>query len=189
MTELNEKVTTHKNKDIYLLVPLIPQEGYETFTNTIRSKPDFKRVRFVFNIDNSTIDLNSVYKTGFDISVIKNDISHTHAALSVEYIDNTLLRANERIKIDEKEITYLSPNLKDETIIRNGSNKTEVGCFDYSGFNSPGKRIMGLANINKSTGQLQLDRTFLWDSPEHWSSQDAASVPYAYVSVSTHNQL
>lgn len=57
-----------------------------------------------------------------------------------------------------------------------------LGNLDYSGTQN-GKRIMGLASLNKNSCSLELDPVLNWPIPENWSLEDAATAPYAYTSV------
>lgn len=49
--------------------------------------------------------------------------------------------------------------------------------------NSSGERVMGLLPENALRSVVEADPDLLWPVPEHWSLEDAATVPLAYVNV------
>ena len=55
--------------------------------------------------------------------------------------------------------------------------------MEFSGYDSKNKRVMGLLPAKGLATTVDADSRFLWDVPESWSLQDAASVPVVYATV------
>ncbi|XP_035437568.2 fatty acid synthase [Spodoptera frugiperda] len=60
---------------------------------------------------------------------------------------------------------------------------TEGFGKEFSGININGERVMGLLPENALRSVVEADPDLLWPVPEHWSLEDAATVPLAYVNV------
>ncbi|GBP51796.1 Fatty acid synthase [Eumeta japonica] len=54
-------------------------------------------------------------------------------------------------------------------------------CMDYSGFNSRGDRVMGVVASGALAPSVVPDEDLLWPVPEHWTLEDAATVPQPYI--------
>lgn len=54
---------------------------------------------------------------------------------------------------------------------------------DFSGI-LEGKRVMGICSSGSLSLQCKADRELIWEVPEHWNLEDAATVPIAYATVS-----
>ncbi|KAJ8719814.1 hypothetical protein PYW08_011989 [Mythimna loreyi] len=54
---------------------------------------------------------------------------------------------------------------------------------EFSGININGERVMGLLPDSALGSIVEADPALLWPVPEHWSLEDAATVPLAYVSA------
>lgn len=54
--------------------------------------------------------------------------------------------------------------------------------YEYSGIVS-GKRIMGLVEFGGISLQVQTDPEYIWEVPNNWSLEDAATVPLSYALV------
>lgn len=59
----------------------------------------------------------------------------------------------------------------------------EVGHsgLEYSGVDKSGKRVMGVTIKRPLENQTIADNHFLWELPKHWTLEDGATVPVAYV--------
>ena len=55
--------------------------------------------------------------------------------------------------------------------------------MEFSGKDKSGKRVMGLLPAKGLATTVDVDRRFLWEVPDNWSLQDAASVPVVYTTV------
>lgn len=52
--------------------------------------------------------------------------------------------------------------------------------FEFSGRDSRGNRIMGLGDCKGLATTVLMDSSFLWSVPEHWTLEEASSVPVVY---------
>lgn len=55
--------------------------------------------------------------------------------------------------------------------------------MEFSGLDPAGKRVMGLLPAKGLATMVDADRRFLWDVPENWSLEDAATVPVVYATA------
>ncbi|KAJ8713074.1 hypothetical protein PYW08_008378 [Mythimna loreyi] len=53
--------------------------------------------------------------------------------------------------------------------------------MDYSGVTESGERVMGLVHSGAASSVVRAQPELLWPVPAHWSLEDAATVPLAYV--------
>ncbi|XP_075984127.1 fatty acid synthase-like [Anticarsia gemmatalis] len=53
--------------------------------------------------------------------------------------------------------------------------------MDFSGTTEIGDRVMGIVRSGAASTQLQAQSELLWPVPAHWSLEDAATVPLAYL--------
>lgn len=59
---------------------------------------------------------------------------------------------------------------------------TSLG-LDFSGV-MKGKRVMGICPYGSIALQCKVDKELIWEVPEHWTLEDAATVPLGYATVS-----
>ncbi|CAG4933467.1 unnamed protein product [Colias eurytheme] len=52
--------------------------------------------------------------------------------------------------------------------------------MDFSGVTQSGTKVMGLIKGGSASNQIKANPNLLWPVPEHWSLEDAATVPLAY---------
>ncbi|XP_063385145.1 fatty acid synthase-like [Cydia fagiglandana] len=52
--------------------------------------------------------------------------------------------------------------------------------MDFSGIDNNGNKVMGLVQGGALASTVQADKNLLWPVPEHWSLEDAATVPLPY---------
>lgn len=162
----------------------MPQDGHKTFVETVRRTEDLQGVHFLFIIDGEAVDLTSIYKKNFIVTIVKNGLIYTDVPFSFVYRNDAVLNSSGGGTVQNRSIKFIGLNLKDETLNEEISEKSEVGNIDYSGTTITGKRVMGLAEINKDVCQLTLDSIFSWEIPDVWSLEEAVTIPHAYVSVS-----
>ncbi|CAH0625662.1 unnamed protein product [Chrysodeixis includens] len=91
------------------------------------------------------------------------------------------------------QVSYAGISLKDSEIAISSTKRQEKLGMDYSGINADGDRVMGLVSGGALGGTVEADPDLLWPVPEHWSLQDAATVPLpyaiAYYCLTLRNQL
>jgi fatty acid synthase len=56
--------------------------------------------------------------------------------------------------------------------------------LEFSGRNVKGQRVMGMGNYGAMGTMVMADIDLLWDVPEHWTLEEAATVPVVYGTVS-----
>jgi fatty acid synthase len=56
--------------------------------------------------------------------------------------------------------------------------------LEFSGRNVKGQRVMGMCNYGAMSTMVMADNDFLWNVPEHWTLEEAATVPVVYSTVS-----
>lgn len=56
--------------------------------------------------------------------------------------------------------------------------------LEFSGRNSKGKRVMGMLAAKSLATTVLADPGFLWEVPEKWSLEEAATIPVVYGTVS-----
>jgi fatty acid synthase len=59
-----------------------------------------------------------------------------------------------------------------------------VQWMEFSGRDQKGQRVMGMIDQQAIASVVLGDRTMLWDVPDHWTLEDAATVPVAFATVS-----
>ncbi|XP_041972480.1 fatty acid synthase-like isoform X2 [Aricia agestis] len=59
-------------------------------------------------------------------------------------------------------------------------NEPTKSVIDFSGFTKSGTRVMGLAHSDAVSSQINANPELLLSVPEHWTLEDAATVPLAY---------
>lgn len=57
--------------------------------------------------------------------------------------------------------------------------------FEFSGVKGDGRRIFGMGKAGAFATYYDLGYSFYWDVPDHWTMEEAASVPLVYVTVYT----
>jgi hypothetical protein len=56
--------------------------------------------------------------------------------------------------------------------------------MEFSGRNQRGNRIMGITTHQALASMVLTDRAMIWDVPDNWTLEDAATVPVVYATVS-----
>ncbi|XP_062126451.1 fatty acid synthase [Drosophila sulfurigaster albostrigata] len=91
-------------------------------------------------------------------------------------------------------IAYSSLNFRDVMLATGrlavelyGSNRIDQSCvlgFEYSGINTrTGRRIMSMVVKGGVASYVEKPSKLIWDIPDHWSLQEAATVPVVYITV------
>ena len=55
--------------------------------------------------------------------------------------------------------------------------------LEFSGCDSSGRRVMGLVPARGLATTVSVDPEFLWEVPQHWTLEEAASVPVVYATA------
>jgi fatty acid synthase len=94
---------------------------------------------------------------------------------------------------DVVRIQYASLNFRDVMLATGkltaevfGSGRLDQLCilgFEYSGISESGKRVMGMVISGSLATHIKADDTLLWDVPDIWSLEEAATVPVVYGTV------
>jgi fatty acid synthase len=56
--------------------------------------------------------------------------------------------------------------------------------LEFSGCDRKGRRVMGMTPHGALASVIMADSSMLWDVPDHWTLEDAATVPVVYGTVS-----
>ena len=56
--------------------------------------------------------------------------------------------------------------------------------MEFSGRDRNGRRVMGMISHGALASVVVADKNMLWDVPDHWTLEDAATVPVVYGTVS-----
>ena len=56
--------------------------------------------------------------------------------------------------------------------------------LEFSGRDKTGRRVMGMVSHGALASVVVADKAMLWDVPDHWTLEDAATVPVVYGTVS-----
>ncbi|XP_037873187.1 fatty acid synthase [Bombyx mori] len=80
------------------------------------------------------------------------------------------------------EVWYAGLSLRDcqKAVSCENNNRSYFG-MDFSGYNSKGEKIMGLVREGSLSSSVEADPDLTWSVPEHWTLEDAATVPLAYL--------
>ncbi|KAH3871939.1 hypothetical protein DPMN_035154, partial [Dreissena polymorpha] len=91
------------------------------------------------------------------------------------------------------EVHYASLNFRDimlatgklppDAIPGHHANQDCLLGMEFSGRDSSGQRVMGLVPAKGLATFVDVNKTFLWPIPDHWSLQDAATVPVVYTTA------
>lgn len=82
-----------------------------------------------------------------------------------------------------RDIMTASGRLANEVVARGRMNQDCVQGLEYSGRDSTGRRVMGMVASKALSSMLIADRNLLWEIPDSWTLEDAATVPVVYGTV------
>ncbi|KAI5631688.1 acyl transferase domain-containing protein [Phthorimaea operculella] len=79
-------------------------------------------------------------------------------------------------------VCFAGPSLRD-TQKAAGLVEPQMQGFgmDFSGIDSKGNRVMGLVKCGALSSTVEADLDLLWPVPEHWTLEEAATVPLPYI--------
>ncbi|XP_028028986.1 fatty acid synthase-like [Bombyx mandarina] len=80
------------------------------------------------------------------------------------------------------QVCYSSPSYRDAQDAAGTTSKSNRSFgMDYSGINSLGERVMGVVQGGALSTLVEADPDLTWPVPEHWTLEDAATVPLPYL--------
>jgi hypothetical protein len=180
-----------KKTSAYLISSLIPTEGIKNFAVELLATTKMSSLRIVFFLDKkwdinvNDPQLQQIFKRDLTLSVVKDGVLSTVIPVPLKLKNNIYSNVNIRSNaIQNKIVNYIGVNLRDETLLPASEKKKELGNVDYSGVTTAGQKVMGLAQLNKDFCKLEPDPILSWEVPEHWTLEEAATIPHAYTSVS-----
>lgn len=113
------------------------------------------------------------------------EYQNSSALDSISWVEGFPTKSTKTVKVEYSAINQADfllqtdkPTLED--ITKNRIDIKSVGQ-EYSGINSKGTRVMGIATNNILSNYIIPDSDFTWNIPDKWSLEDAATVPVAYI--------
>jgi len=96
---------------------------------------------------------------------------------------NKLLCSVYHTSLNFRDIMLATGKLPPDAIPGDIANQDCILGMEMSGRDENGRRVMGLLPAKGLATTVDVDKRFLWPVPEHWSLQEAASVPVVYTTV------
>ncbi|XP_063382180.1 fatty acid synthase-like [Cydia fagiglandana] len=85
--------------------------------------------------------------------------------------------------INFRDIMMATGKLPPDTLPAHLADKECLLGFEFSGYSSTGKRVMGVVQTMGMATTVLADVTLMWEVPEQWSLEEAATVPVAYATA------
>ncbi|XP_039311877.1 fatty acid synthase-like isoform X2 [Solenopsis invicta] len=79
-----------------------------------------------------------------------------------------------------RDIMLASGKLSPDILPRNMATKESVLGFEFSGRDADGRRVMGIVEAKGLATTVVADINFLWEVPDKWTLEQAATIPIAY---------
>ncbi|GJQ69352.1 hypothetical protein Trydic_g6479 [Trypoxylus dichotomus] len=182
--ELKNKVSG--DNAVLLVSPVIPIEGINTFTSTLRSTLEFRSVRCLFALDKqlslsqSSNLTNDILRRDLYASVLKNGSYGSYLSVPIDFLHNVPIQPPiTSALIASKNLQYIGINVNDETLTKE-NHEVGLGNIDYVGYDDKRELIMGLAKMDNDTCDLIPDPILKWKVPEGLTAEDGCSIPHAY---------
>ncbi|XP_061715319.1 fatty acid synthase-like isoform X2 [Cydia pomonella] len=111
---------------------------------------------------------------------IESDLQH--AVNAPQPTDRDLCRVYYS-SINFRDVMLATGKLPPDTLPARVADKECLLGFEFSGYSSNGKRVMGIVQTMGLATTVQADVTLMWEVPEQWSLEEAATVPVAYATA------
>lgn len=132
-----------------------------------------------------------------EVKVVKPRSAHYFANCLVKGDLSTLTwlygpQNKENLNHNHVRIQYASLNFRDVMLATGKINSDDVldriqqQCimgFEFSGVTDMGRKVMGLGPTGALATHYDLSQTLLWDVPQNWTLEEAATVPLVYYTV------
>nr|QCW07581.1 fatty acid synthase 1 [Blattella germanica] len=82
-----------------------------------------------------------------------------------------------------RDIMTATGKLALEVVCRERLEQDCVQGLEFAGRTESGRRVMGMVRCGATANLVLADKLFTWDIPDHWSLEDAATVPVVYGTV------
>lgn len=82
--------------------------------------------------------------------------------------------------LNHRDILLTTAKLAPEVVVKGRINQSSAIGFEYSGRCENGERVMGMIASQALTTLLEFDPFLSWKVPDHWSLEEAATVPVVY---------
>ncbi|PNF22348.1 hypothetical protein B7P43_G18279 [Cryptotermes secundus] len=82
-----------------------------------------------------------------------------------------------------KNVLLAAGKVAANVFIKDPLNEDSLQGMEFSGRDHRGWRVMGITSRRALASVLQADRAMLWDVPDHWTLEDAATVPVVYATA------
>ncbi|XP_011503081.1 PREDICTED: fatty acid synthase [Ceratosolen solmsi marchali] len=86
----------------------------------------------------------------------------------------------EYASINFRDVMLASGKLAAEVVMKTRQAQECVLGFEFSGVTSKGKRVMGMIEHQAISNACLADNELLWEVPNHWTLEDAATIPCVY---------
>lgn len=87
------------------------------------------------------------------------------------------------IALNFRDIMLATAKLAHEVVAKGRIHRESVIGFEYSGRTESGKRVMGMVGTRGLATLIKYDKYLSWNVPDHWSLEEAATVPVVYGTV------
>ncbi|KDR18643.1 hypothetical protein L798_06624, partial [Zootermopsis nevadensis] len=79
-----------------------------------------------------------------------------------------------------RDVMAANGKLAVEVLTKNRLKQDCIQGLEYSGYNVNGQRVMGMCEFGSLATMVMADKELLWNVPEHWTLEEAATVPVVY---------
>ncbi|CAK9800538.1 Fatty acid synthase [Anthophora quadrimaculata] len=116
---------------------------------------------------------------------VKGDLSSFHwveGPIKPDPKDKNLVKVI-YASLNFRDVMLATGKLMAETITQNRLERECLVGFEFSGIDSNGRKVMGFTESRAISNLVAPPKLNLWPVPEHWSLEDAATIPSAYFTV------
>jgi fatty acid synthase, animal type len=117
-------------------------------------------------------------------SLIKGDLSTLkwlNGSLNPKDPNRNLVRI-QYASLNFRDVMLATGKINSDDVLNRIEQQSIMG-FEFSGITKSGTRIMGMGPTGALATHYDLARTLVWDVPENWSLEEAATVPLVYYTV------